>query len=188
MHSQNYKLTPARSVGNFPPPRTFEKFFNESFQCYNNNTFRNVMGIGFLNMFKSKLVILREIYQFWVLSQKSCSCCYTNIIAAKSRWIEFGPRPIHPNRGVSGGPGLFGRVQAPIGASSLAWEWGQRYLTIRIGSNRNKSWQIAASIIGRKFKLRPIVETIIGRKSHHRNGPMIATPDYKCIYLLHTND
>jgi hypothetical protein len=54
-----------------------------------------------------------------------------------------------------------------------------KFLTIRIGSNRNNSRQIAASIIGRKFKLRPIVATIIGRKFHHRNGPMIATPDYK---------
>jgi hypothetical protein len=27
------------------------------------------------------------------------------------------------------------------------------------------------------------VATIIGRKSHHRNGPMIATPDYKNTFV-----
>jgi hypothetical protein len=37
-------------------------------------------------------------------------------------------------------------------------------------------WQ-KCSALGCKFKLQPIVEIIISRKSHHRNGPMIAQPD-----------
>jgi hypothetical protein len=81
---------------------------------------RKVRGIDFLNMFFSqKNSFQHKVFNFVFCLNRVVAAITTKTIAANQAKYNSGCGR-HPIRGVSGGPGLFGQVPAPIGASLLA--------------------------------------------------------------------